>query len=63
MLIQLPNDVTPAGYKEVKPFQHEQLFHSVSAKFTGTEREFVKAGHGYVYRQIGSGTRLDLTNH
>lgn len=47
MLIQLPNDAIAAGYKEVRPFHHEQLFRSESAEFTGTEQEFVKAGHGY----------------
>lgn len=58
MLIQLPNDARSVGYKEVRPFQNEQVFHSLSARFTGTEKEFVLAGHGYTYQQLGTHTRM-----
>lgn len=57
MPIQLPNDVVAVGYKEVRPFHHEQVFQSNSVGFTGTEREFVAAGHGYEYVQIDAHTR------
>lgn len=57
MPIQLPNDVVSVGYKEVRPFHHEQVFQSDSAGFTGTEQEFVAAGHGYEYVQIDAYTR------
>ena len=58
MRIQLPNDVVAVGYKEVRPYCHEQIFQSSSAGFTGSEREFVEAGHGYEYVQIDAYTRL-----
>ena len=61
MLIQLPNDVQSIGYKEVKPFHHEQVFSSLSTGFTGTEREFVLAGHAYAYRQIDKNTRTEFS--
>lgn len=61
MPIQLPNDAVAVGYKEVRPFHHEQVFHSASAGFTGTEQEFVNAGHGYVYVQVDSYTRREVT--
>lgn len=61
MLIQLPNDVVSVGYKEVRPYQHEQVFQSNSAGFTGTEREFVAAGHGYAYTTLGAHARCGLT--
>lgn len=57
MLIQLPNDAVSVGYKEVRPFQHEQVFHSASASFTGTECEFAHAGHGYAYQQLDAHSR------
>lgn len=57
MLIQLPNDVESVSYKEVRPFHREQVFRSASAGFTGTEREFVQAGHGYAYQQLGAHAR------
>lgn len=40
MQIQLPNDAVAVGYKETRPYHHEQMFQSESAGFTGTEREF-----------------------
>ena len=58
MTIQLPNDAFSLGYKETKPYYHEQIFHSDSADFTGTELEFVIAGHGYRYADIGDHRRL-----
>ena len=54
---QLPNDAQAVGYKQTKPFHHEQVFYSPSLGFTGTEREFVAAGHGYAYVQIDAYTR------
>lgn len=59
-LIQLPNDVVSAGYKQVRPFHHEQVFRSDSAGFTGTEREFFEAGLAYAYIQLDRYTRLTL---
>lgn len=57
-LIQLPNDAVSVGYKQVRPFHHEQVFRSDSAGFTGTEREFLEAGRAYAYIQLGRYTRL-----
>ena len=57
MLIQLPDDAVSVGYKEVRPFQHEQVFQSARFSFTGTEREFVQAGHGYAYQQLDAHAR------
>ncbi len=57
MCIQLPNDAVSLGYKETRPFHHEQVFRSETASFTGTEREFVAAGHGYAYVQVDDHTR------
>ena len=59
-LIQLPNDVQAAGYKQTRPFHHEQVFHSPSLDFKGTEREFLQAGHAYVYIQIDAHTRVTV---
>jgi hypothetical protein len=59
-LIQLPNDVQSAGYKETRPFHHEQVFFSPSAGFTGTEREFLQAGHAYAYIQADKHTRVTI---
>jgi len=60
MPIQLPNDAIAVGYKEVRPYQHEQVFNSESAGFVGTEREFVQAGHGYAYVQLDAHTRCTV---
>ncbi len=57
MLIQLPNDAVAVGYKETRPYHHEQMFQSESAGFTGTEREFFEAGHGYEYVEVDKHTR------
>lgn len=57
MLIQLPNDAVALGYKETRPYHHEQVFQSESAGFIGTEREFMVAGHGYEYAQVDAHTR------
>lgn len=59
-LIQLPNDVQAAGYKLTRPFHHEQVFHSPRLDFTGTEREFLQAGHAYAYIQTGAHTRVTV---
>ena len=60
MPIQLPNDAIATGYKETRPFHHEQTFKSASCDFEGTEREFVKAGHAYEYVQIDKYTRITI---
>jgi len=49
------------GYKQVRPFHHEQVFHSASAGFTGTEEEFVQAGHAYAYVQLDPHSRRMLS--
>ena len=58
MLIQLPDDVILIGYKQTRPFHNEQVFHSVSADFIGTENEFLENGKAYSYIQTGSHTRV-----
>jgi hypothetical protein len=60
MTIQLPNDATAAGYKQTRPFHYEQVFHSNAAQFTGTELEFLKAGHAYKFVQVDQFTRAIL---
>lgn len=62
MSIQLPDDVKSIGYKQVRPFHHEQVFSSASAGFTGTEREFTQAGHAYEYVQIDAHTRQVISS-
>lgn len=57
MLIQLPNDAISVGYKETRPFHHEQIFKSAKAQFTGTAWEFVRAGHAYAYDKLDTHTR------
>lgn len=57
MPTQLPNDAVAVGYKETRPYHHEQVFQSESAGFTGTESEFVEDGHGYEYDQTTPHTR------
>ncbi len=59
--IQIPDDAKAAGYKQTRPFHHEQMFFSPSLSFTGTEREFLAAGHAYAYVQIDAHTRRALT--
>lgn len=56
-MIQLPDDVIAKGYVKKGRFEHEQVFYSPSKNFTGTEKQFVEAGHGYRYRQIDKHTR------
>ena len=57
MSVQLPNDAVSCGYKETRPFHFEQVFRSQSACFTGTEQEFVAAGHAYNFIQLDDFTR------
>lgn len=47
--IQLPDDVIAQGYRETRPFHHEQVFYSRQHEFTGTEREFIKVGLAYEF--------------
>ena len=58
MLVQLPNDAVTAGYKKMNSFEFAQVFHSPSCNFTGTEIEFVRAGHGYAYVQLDPHKRV-----
>lgn len=60
-LVQLPDDARAAGYRQTRPYHYEQLFSSAKAGMTGTEAEFVAAGHGYRYVQIDQHTRLQVT--
>jgi hypothetical protein len=60
MLIQLPNDVVTIGYKQTKPFKYEQVFHSASNSFTGTENEFIIAGIAYGYTMVCEHSRRVL---
>ena len=60
MSIQLPDDAISTGYKETRPFHHEQVFSSKSCSFEGTEREFVNAGHAYQYIQLDDYSRRVL---
>ena len=57
-MYQIPDDAVSVGYIETSPYQFEQVFHSSKNGFTGTEREFVEAGLGYEYREMGKHTRL-----
>lgn len=61
MPIQLPDDAVSVAYKEVRPFHHEQVFRSERADFTGTEQEFVKAGHAYRYDKLCAHSRRVLS--
>jgi hypothetical protein len=56
--VQLPNDVVSVGYRQTSAFKYEQVFNSPSLQFTGTEFEFLKAGHAYKYVQTSDYTRV-----
>lgn len=56
-MIQLPNDTVSVGYRETRPYHFEQVFSSAATRFTGTEREFLAAGHAYQYVQLDQFTR------
>lgn len=58
--IQLPNDAEAIGYQQEKPFHYQQIFVSKSCNFSGTEHEFLKAGHAYAYIQTDKHTRLTV---
>lgn len=60
-MIQLPNDATSIGYKQTRQYHYEQVFHSATTNFTGTEQEFVKAGHGYSFVQLDKYTRIEVS--
>lgn len=60
-MIQLPNDAQSVGFKQVRPFHFEQVFCSDLVGFTGTEREFVQAGHAYQYAQVDKFTRVKVS--
>lgn len=55
--IQLPDDVRSVGYRQVLPFDWQQVFTSTSKGFTGTENEFIKAGLAYRFVQTSPTTR------
>ena len=61
--IQLPNDAVSMGYRQVRPFHYEQVFQSEEHSFTGTEKEFIKEGLAYSYRQSGKLTRTVTINY
>jgi len=50
--IQLPDDVKIISQRMMPNYQIETIYHSDRCNFTGTEQEFIKAGHGYKYIQI-----------
>ena len=52
MPIQLPDDVKATGYKQVKPFDWQQVFYSAKFNFQGTEQDFLRAGLAYEYVQV-----------
>lgn len=52
--VQMPDDTQAVGYRETRPFHHEQVFYSAKHDFKGTEAEFIAAGFAYRYRQSGS---------
>ena len=56
-MYQIPDDAQNMGYKQIKPYQFEQVFYSAQCKFTGTEREFAEKGLGYQYENIDKFTR------
>ena len=58
--IQLPNDIQSTGYKQVRPFQHEQVFHSKEKDFEGTAKEFLDNGYAYEYVQVDKYKRYCL---
>lgn len=60
--IQLPNDVQSIGFRQVRPFDWQQVFRSPSNNFEGTEIEFLKAGLAYAFIQTSKFTRL-ATKH
>ena len=60
-LIQLPNDTVSIGYKKVSAFEWAQVFSSASCGFSGTECEFVAAGHAYAYTQVSPFARLEVS--
>jgi hypothetical protein len=66
MPYQLPDDAVMQGYRqnphcfETCLICREQIFHSPSKNFTGTEEEFFEAGHAYRYIVLKNGLR-DIT--
>ena len=61
MKIAMPNDAMAAIVKLLRPFHWEQTFTSASCDFTGTEREFVAAGHAYAYIDIDKHARRQVS--
>lgn len=58
--VQLPDDVVSIGYKKVSSFQFAQVFYSDSLNFTGTEQEFIDAGHAYKFVKIDENRRFTV---
>lgn len=56
-LVQLPNDVKSVGYRQVRPYHWEQVFHSEQHDFIGTQEEFIRKGLAYEYKQTTKSTR------
>ena len=50
--IQLPDDVKIIKQYILPNYQVETVYWSNDCNFTGTEQDFVTAGHGYKYIQI-----------
>lgn len=61
MFYQLPDDAALQGYKQSShcPCRlcRENVYHSPSKNFTGTEEEFFEAGHAYRYIELDNGLR------
>ena len=60
-MIQLPDDVKEMGYIKTGSYQFSQIYQSKKHNFTGTEKEFLKAGIGYEYISIDKHSRLVIT--
>jgi len=61
-MIQLPDDARPVSYQRSKTnaFEFDQVWHSKEKDFTGTESDFLAAGHGYKYIQVDTFRRLQI---
>ena len=61
-LIQLPDDAKLVGYVRTGPYSFESVYTSQAAGMTGTEQEFLAAGHAYAYVQVDQHTRRLVTD-
>lgn len=62
---QLPNDVQLVIYRKCKhnQFEYESIWFGGSANFSGSEHDFVIAGHGYHYVDIDKYTRRVIKDY